>query len=295
MTMTYPPSRFRAGLAVTIAPLLLPLAGCAAILGNQVKAEKKELRSFAVAAAPSVIVETFNGGIHVQAITENKVEAIVTKVGSGANKEAAAADLENVKVDFTQQGETIKIVAKRTVPKPFGSSGASVDLKVPARAALSLTTQNGEIAATGAFREAIARSSNGNIEIHGAKGKLDLTTNNGTIDVDASEAIVTAETSNGNVAFTGTLSKGSHSMQTSNGSIELTLPATSQFQFAASTSNGSVTNRFPGLQTKSGKSGSNRLTGLIGSGSGADVDLILETSNGTITIEPAQQAEASKL
>jgi DUF4097 and DUF4098 domain-containing protein YvlB len=295
MTTTQLSSQLGARLALVIFPIpLFALAGCAAVMGNQVKAEKKEQRAFTVSAQPSVIVETFNGEIHVQAITENKVEATVTKLGSGANKEAAEADLQNVNVSFTQEGETIRIVAKRTVPKTFGSSGASVDLKVPAGSALSLTTQNGEIGIAGTSREVMARSSNGNIDIQGGKGKLDLSTSNGTIEIDAAEAIVNAESTNGNVAFTGTLSKGTHSLETSNGSIDLKLPATSQFQFAASTSNGSVTSRFPGLQTKSGRAGSNRLAGLVGSGPVAEVDLKLETSNGTITIEPVQQAEASK-
>jgi hypothetical protein len=62
------------------------------------------------------------------------------------------------------------------------------------------------------------------------------------------------------------------------GSIELVLPAAAQFQFEASTSNGTVTNRFPGLQPSSGKPGSNRLVGQVGAGSNADIDVKLETS-----------------
>jgi len=72
------------------------------------------------------------------------------------------------------------------------------------------------------------------------------------------------------------------------------LPAAAQFQFEASTSKGTVTNRFPGLQPSSGKPGSNRLAGHVGSGSNADIDLKLETSNGGITLEPAPSAEAPR-
>jgi DUF4097 and DUF4098 domain-containing protein YvlB len=92
----------------------------------------------------------------------------------------------------------------------------------------------------------------------------------------------------------GSLAKGSHRLETSNGSIELKLPATAQFQFAASTSNGSVRNRFPGLQPRSGKAGSNRLAGVVGSGADSEVVVELETSNGGITIEPMPSAEAPK-
>ncbi len=283
----------RRGLALGIASLLLALTGCAAVMGNLVKAEKTEQRSFNVSPQPSLIVDTFNGTIDVRTIPDNKVEATVTKIGSGANKEAAEADLENVRVNYSQEGETVRIVAKRSGPKAFGSSGASVDLKVPAGTLLTLTTQNGVIDIAGTQRGITARSSNGNIEVHGAKGKLDLETSNGGIDIDAAEAMVAAETSNGNVTFTGALARGSHKLETSNGGIALKLPAAARFQLEARTSNGTVVSRFPGLKVTSGKSGSNHLTGKVGSGSAPDVDLKLETSNGNITVEPAPKAEAS--
>jgi DUF4097 and DUF4098 domain-containing protein YvlB len=288
----------RAGWA-RLAPvlLLLPLlamAGCAAIMANLVKAKSTEQRSFTASARPSVIVDTYNGPITVNLTSENKVEATVTKTGSGASKETADADLKNVSVAYSQDGETVRIVARRTGPKTFGSSGAAVDLKVPAGAILSLTTSNGEITSEGIQGQITARSSNGKVDVRGAKGKLDLETSNGAIAIDATEATLSAGTSNGGIHFAGTLDKGKHTLGTSNGSIDLVLPAAAQFQFAASTSNGAVTNRFPGLQPSSGKPGSNRLAGRIGSGSNADIDLKLETSNGSITLEPMTLAEAPR-
>src|SRR5207249_3610059 len=152
------------------------------------KAERAEQRSFSVSAQPSVIVDTFNGAVKVKATSESKVEAIVTKGGTGANKEAAEADLNNVNVEYSQDGDRIRIVAKRTGPRVFGSSGASVDLKVPANTLLSLATNNGAISTVGIASETTARSSNGEIDITGAKGKLDLKTTNGAIKIEATEA-----------------------------------------------------------------------------------------------------------
>jgi hypothetical protein len=273
---------------------LLPMAGCAAVMANLVKAEKAEQRSFSVSGQPSVIVDTFNGSLTVKAASEGKVEAVITKIGSGATMEAAQADLENVIVNYSQDGDTIRIVAKRTGPRVFGSSGASIELKVPASTLLSLTTSNGAISAAGIAREVTARSSNGEIDVTGGRGKLDLKTTNGAIKIAADEANVAAETTNGDVGFVGSLAKGSHKLESTNGGIDLKLPATAQFQFAASTSNGSVTNRFPGLQPKSGKAGSRRLAGVVGSGADSGVTVELDTSNGGITIEPTPTAEAPK-
>ena len=273
---------------------LLPMAGCAAVMGNLVKAEKAEQRSFSVSGQPSVIVDTFNGPITAKAASEGKVEAVVTKIGSGATMEAAQADLENVIVNYSQDGDTIRIVAKRTGPRVFGSSGASIELKVPSSTLLSLTTSNGAISASGIAREVTARSSNGEIDVTGARGKLDLKTTNGAIKIAADEASVAAETTNGDVGFVGSLAKGSHKLESTNGGIDLKLPATAQFQFDASTSNGSVKNSFPGLQPKSGKAGSNRLAGVVGSGADSGVMVELDTSNGGITIEPMPTAEAPR-
>jgi Putative adhesin len=287
------PQRVRSCLALAALPLL-PMAGCAAVMGNLVKAEKAEQRSYSVSGQPSVNVDSFNGPITVKAASDGKVEAVVTKIGSGATTEAAQADLENVIVNYSQDGDTIRIVAKRTGPRVFGSSGASIELKVPSSTLLSLTTSNGAISATGITREITARSSNGEIDVTGVRGKLDLRTTNGAIKIGADEATVAAETTNGDIGFVGSLAKGSHKLESTNGGVDLKLPATAQFQFAASTSNGSVKNSFPGLQPKSGKVGGNRLAGVVGSGTDSGVMVELDTSNGGITIEPMPTAEAPK-
>ena len=280
-------------LAMAVLPLL-PMAGCAAVMSSLVKAERAEQRSFSVSGQPAVTVDTFNGPITVRAAADGKIEAVVTRIGSGATMEAAQADIENVNVNYSQDGDTIRIVAKRTGPRNFGSSGASIDLRVPANTSLLLTTSNGAIKALGIAREITARSSNGEIEVTGSRGKLDLRTTNGTIEIAADEATVAAETTNGDVAFTGSLAKGSHKLESTNGSIEIKLPATAKFQFAASTSNGNVKNRFPGLQARSGKEGTNRLAGVVGSGADSEVVVELDTSNGGITIGPILSAEAPK-
>jgi hypothetical protein len=280
-------------LAMATAALpLVSMMGCAAVMASLVKAERAESRSFAVGTRPALVVDTFNGAIKVETSPENKVEAVVTRIGSGASTKAAEADLENVKVEFSQEGDTVRIVARHTAPKAFGSSGASVALKVPAESSLSLTTRNGEIHAQGVRGDITGRTSNGEIEVAGGHGKLDLLTSNGAIEIEAEDATVAAETSNGNVSFAGSLARGGHKLETSNGGIELKLPASAAFQFDASTSNGSVANRFQGLQPKGGKPGSRRLAGLVGQAEASGIDVKLETSNGGITIEPMQLAEA---
>jgi DUF4097 and DUF4098 domain-containing protein YvlB len=272
---------------------LLMLTGCSAILANAIRTEQTEQHSFDVQPQPAVIVDTFNGDIAVTAVAGTKVDATVTKIGSGASQQAAEADLNNVKLDFTQEGNSVHITAKRTGSKLFGSSGARVDLKVPPGSSLSLTTQNGAVTTKGVERDITARSSNGKIEVAGARGKLDLETSNGPVGIAATGASVSAHSSNGDVSFAGSLAKGNHSLETSNGSLILELPASTPLQFSAQTSNGTIKSRFSGLQTKSGKPGSNHWSASAGTVSDANVAVHLETSNGSISIEPLPPAEAS--
>ena len=188
-----PSRRVRPYLELALSALpLLALTGCAAVMANLVRATATEQREFSVSAQPSVIIDTFNGSINVKVNPDNKVEAIVTKVGSGANQEAAEADLKNVSVDYTQEGETVRITVRRIGPKPSGSSGASLALEVPAKTILSLTTLNGEISTEGIQGDLVAHSSNGGLKVHEGKGKLDLKTSNGTIKIEAALATVSA-------------------------------------------------------------------------------------------------------
>lgn len=280
-------------LLLTIAAVVVPsLPGCSAILANAVRTSKVEQRSYDVPARPAVVVETFNGEIHVAPGAGGKVEATITKIGSGATPQSAEADLDHVRIDVFEEGQTLRIVARRTGPRMFGSSGANFDLKVPADASLSLATSNGEIVSQGVQGTVKARSTNGRIDVAGARGAVDVETSNGAIEVEGTGAVVSAESTNGNVSFAGTLAKGSHRLETSNGSIGLVLPPDAAFRFEAATSNGSVRSGFQGLQTTNGKPNSPRWSAVAGTGGDSAIDVRLETSNGGIAIEPLRQAEA---
>ncbi|MFO0890572.1 MAG: DUF4097 family beta strand repeat-containing protein [Isosphaeraceae bacterium] len=290
-----PNSTPRAGARLAIVALagMLPMiSGCSAILANAVQTRQVEQRSFTVQGQPEVVVETFNGAIRVEAVSGGKIDAMVTKTGAGRNQEAAESQLDQVKVDFAQEGDTVRIVARRSGPSLFGSSGAEIDLRLPPGSSLKLTTSNGELAAHGVQGGVVARSSNGQIDVIGGAGKLDLETSNGRIIVEASGAQLDARSSNGNVSFAGTLSKGSHRLHTSNGNIHLGLPSADSLQFAASTSNGTVKSGFEGLQTLQGKPGGHHWSASTASGDGAAIDVELETSNGNIRVEPLRPAEA---
>lgn len=273
-------SRNLIGIAVILSAGLL-LAGCDAAF----TAEDVLSQTFETPASPQVVVETFNGSIDVQAGGADEVSVEVTRRGSGATQAEAEADIQNVEVTMAQEGDTIRIVARR-VDSPFsiGNSGASMTLVVPAGTALDLQSSNGEIVADGVTGDIRMRTSNGAIEVRGGAGSLDLETSNGAIRIEASAAAVDAHTSNGRIEFEGSLVEGDQVFDTSNGSIELTLPADLGFNLDAETSNGEITTDFP--VTTTGVTDDDMLRGTVGES--PVVSIRIRTSNGRIEIRKAR-------
>jgi len=221
--------------------VVLMLSACGAnIRINPFTAEETVTQSFTTAAAPRLVVEMFNGSVDVVTGSDNTVKVDVIKRGGGLSQQAAKDDLNNVEVTMTQDGDTIRVVAKRADQRvDIGNSGASAKLRVPNGAILDLRssngpittsgpvsdvkaqTSNGPIAARGALGQLDLQTSNGPITVDGGSGAIDVETSNGPVDVTAENAVVVGRTSNGPVRFSGSLAPGRSEMRTSNGSIEL--------------------------------------------------------------------------
>ena len=108
-----------------------------------------------------------------------------------------------------------------------------------------------------------------------------MRTSNGRIVVEEARGSLDADTSNGSIHFEGELESGSNNrFKTSNGGINVRLLGEPSVKLDASTSNGSIKCERP--ITTQGISGKNRLEGTIGNG---DASLVVQTSNGSITVE----------
>lgn len=257
----------------------LALSGCDAV--NPFTAEETLSESYEVSASPRIIVETFNGEIDVTGSPDTQVNVYAVKRGSGATAADAEADLKNVEVSLTQEGDTIRVIARRTDNAfTLNNSGAEFRLDVPTGASLELRTSNGAITVEGVTGGVFADTSNGALDVSGGRGRLDLHTSNGAIRIEAEEASVNAGTSNGRVTFNGGLVEGEHTFDTSNGSIEIRLPAGARFRIDARTSNGKVSSEFP-LTTIRSQS-DDELRGEVGENPA--VSIRAGTSNGSIQL-----------
>jgi hypothetical protein len=283
--------------------VVLMLSACGAYISiNPFTAEETVTQSFSADGQQRVVVEMFNGTVDVVTSTDNTIKVDVIKRGGGISQADAQDDLKNVDVTMTQDGDTIRVVAKRTDQRvDIGNSGASAKLRVPQGTILDLRSSNGPISSSGPVGDVKAQTSNGPIDVRGSSGQLDLNTSNGpittnggngaidaetsngTIDITADNALVTARTSNGPVRFNGSLAQGRSEMRTSNGSLVVTLPADAQFVVDASTSNGKISSDFA---VTAQDFSDNHLSGTVGNDPGTTLDL--QTSNGPIEIRQSR-------
>lgn len=285
----------------TVLPLVaLSLVGCrATILSDQVTTQQELSQTFEVAGTPRIVCDTYNGNIDVFVVSEKSVQARITKRGSGSTFEAALEDLDNIDVQMTQDGDVIRILARRTDRSSGGNSGASAELEVPVGSILELASTNGAVKVTGRSGDTVVKTSNGSIlvkeararlrlhttngsiQVEEGRGPLELATSNGSIKVTGEEAVIQAQSTNGGIDFRGTLADDEQIFKTSNGRVTLALPPSAQFQIDAKTSQGKIRPEF--TLTKKDAAGKGHLRGEVGQSPTCSIKI--QTSNGSIDIK----------
>jgi len=263
------------------------------------KLEEVVTKSFKTGKAPTLVLELFNGSIDIVADADNAVNARVTKQSQADTRPEAEEAMKNIEVAMAQEKDTVTITARRLEQKNWHrSEGASAEIHVPPGAALNLKTSNGAVKLTGGTGRVTVHTTNGSVHakdskgslnldttnggivVTGASGTVELKTTNGPIDVQAEKALVKAQTSNGEIRFSGSLADGKHSLDTSNGPIVLTLPASARVRVEARTTHGRIVSDFPGGSKELAEKG--RFDAVIGEKPAAEVKL--HTSNGPIEI-----------
>jgi hypothetical protein len=261
---------------------LQALIGCASI--TVVRATDTVERSIEVPSGTAVRVETFNGRIEVVPGSDAEVSATVRRTGEGSDLAAAEADRDRIDVTLELVDGTAVLEARYT-PSPDsirGGRSAEVELRLPPDSDLDLRTSNAPISARDISGAIQAWTSNGPVEVTGATGALALRTSNGPMTITASTPMsVDATSSNGPITFSGSPAAGGMRFETSNGAVELRLPADAAFTIDGATSNGEVTSELPLVGTV----GHGRLDGRVGPDEAADDHRItIRTSNGRISL-----------
>ncbi len=126
-----------------------------------------------------------------------------------------------------------------------------------------------------------AETTNGRVRCLNLDSVVQAATTNGDVEVSTSEW-ASAKTTNGGVRVSMGNPKWSGELEltTTNGSVDVTLPASAQFKVDAATTNGGINSDFP--ITVQGKFGPKTLSGTVG---GGGRELKLATTNGSIELK----------
>jgi len=137
------------------------------------------------------------------------------------------------------------------------------DVQVPRGVRLNAITTNGSVHCVNLDSVVEAATTNGNVEVSTSQWASAKTTNGGV------------RVSMGNAKWSGELE-----LMTTNGSVDVTLPASAEFKVEANTTNGGVHSDFP--ITVQGTFGPKSLSGTVGAGGR---ELKVATTNGGIELK----------
>jgi hypothetical protein len=199
---------------ITLSLLVLPMVAAADDWNDWREEERETInRTFHVAAGENVsrlLTDQMNGYIHVTGGSGSDIQVTVEKRIRAESKAALADAKRDVKLDMTQEGNTVKLYEDS--PSRHSDGGwhhhysvvFECDIQVPAGAALDLHTMNGTI------------------EVKNSTGEYKVHTMNGKVEMDDIGGAGTLETMNGSVhvAFSRNPARES-SFKTMNGSIDL--------------------------------------------------------------------------
>jgi hypothetical protein len=259
-------------------------------------------------------VETFNGSVEVSGWDQAVVDISGAKYGP--TEEAAGA----LKVGIDNSPDSVSI---RVAPPSDRrhNVGARFVIKIPRAAYVDrITTSNGAIRTLDGSGPARLKTSNGEIRVQALRGSVDAQTSNGAIELIDIDGDAKAHTSNGHIhaeGLRGSLEAGTSNggiratlakapagrpvrLETSNSSVELSVPENFDNDIRVSTNNSGITLHLPRqlnahvlARTSNssissdfeirmrGEFSKNRLEGVIGNG-GPLIDL--STSNGSIRL-----------
>jgi len=187
--------------AIIVCALCLTVTGCEPVAKYERTVEISEI------AANNCFfnAETHNGSIMVTGIAENVCAINATITARAVSIENAQKLAEQVHITLVQSGTNIS--AKIDKPVFIDEQYVSIDLDIllPVRVNLNLTTHNGAVSITGITGEIKTLTHNGRIATNTTSGPIDLETHNGRIECHELIGDLIAETHNGkaNIIFPG--------------------------------------------------------------------------------------------
>jgi Putative adhesin len=230
-------------------------------------------RTFDVRAGAKVVLSNVNGRITVTSWDQPRVRVIAKKEVDGDRDQLKQA-LKDLRVEMQPRDGGLVITThypkdEHGIASIFDwisgdhiDANVRYDITVPRTMNLDVSNTNGGIVLSDVTGAHELDTTNGKIEVSRCAGSLDASTTNGSIHAELLR-----------------VNKGQPlSFETTNGRIDVAVPANAAADIDASTTNGSISSDLPVTTTRTS---SNSLHGTI---NGGGTSMRLRTTNGGITI-----------
>lgn len=229
---------------------------------------------------PRLVIQDDNGAVHIHTGSGDSVTVTETKQVTGIG----TVNLNDMHVDYAQNGDTIDITAKNGfAPFFLGDRSIDLDVTVPNTSDVVISSGSGEVEVDNITGQVKVETGSGSITANNLNGPITLKAGSGEIDAHNLDGPTTLQTGSGSITvgglvgqanvnsgsgsveitkaklsgqssvktgsgsieFTGSIDPaGSYQFETGSGEIGVTLPATSAFNLDVSTGSGSINNAF---------------------------------------------------
>jgi putative adhesin len=247
--------------AALLMACLTTAAGCNVML----TAEERETwtRTYSLAQGGSFEIHNTNGRIQVDAYDGNAIEVSAQRVVRAATHEGARDALRRTEISET--------VSPNRVVLDSSKGGLGLQINVSRRVDYVVRVPR--------WAEVRLRSTNGDIEVSGLTGAFESSTTNGRIRATALEGGAEVSTTNGTITLDFAKVHNDIRCETTNGTVDVTVPKGTNAQLAASVTNGAI--NVSGLDLTSSQKSRRRLDASIGDGGPS---IRIETTNGSIHV-----------
>ncbi len=223
-----------AALVLTCGLSLVVIAGTVAGLGarfgggvsHQASATATEVKNFTVGSPASLEVDSSSGEIRITVGDSDQIDVTAATTAWGPDQAQADAELADVEVIMTQQGDTVHLEARRrsTVAVELRTFEVKFTIQVPAHTRVDATSGSGSVTLTGTTGPAVLHSDFGDVTAEDVSGGLSLTSSSGNLTatgVHADAADVELDTDFGSITLNDVVGD-SVTLTSSSGRLDLT-------------------------------------------------------------------------
>lgn len=241
-----------------------------------------QLPAESLSAGLNFQTKTYNGSIDIRGsdVSDCNVTATVTAYARKIKDAQKAVEQTILNLERSDKGVVLKISSPKD--RKNRSVSVNLDITLPAKTNLNLESYNGNVTINNIEGDTKAITYNGNITAKNVTGATKLQTNNGQIDARDISGDIRLLSYNGmvNAVYKKTADPNCNiTMETYNGSIDLTPPQNYSARANIFTYNGIISTSLP--VTVSGMQNKNSLIGIIHDDKN---ELKLRTHNGSINI-----------